>query len=229
MLQGTSSDAGKSVLAAALCRIFLQDGLRPAPFKAQNMALNSCVTPDGLEMGRAQATQAMACKLSPDVRMNPVLLKPNSDTGAQVIVMGRPVGSMAVKEYVRYKPKALEAARAAYDGLSAEYDLMVLEGAGSPAEINLRAHDIVNMTMAEHAQAKVLLVGDIDRGGVFASLVGTMELLTESERRLVSGFVLNKFRGDVSLLDPAIERIRERTGKPFLGVTPYLSDMGLPE
>jgi cobyric acid synthase CobQ/L-threonine-O-3-phosphate decarboxylase len=229
MLQGTSSDAGKSVLAAALCRILHQDGLSPAPFKAQNMSLNSCVTPDGLEMGRAQATQAMACKLELDARMNPVLLKPNSDTGSQVIVMGKPVGNMAVQEYVQFKPKALAAARQAYDELAAEHDVMVLEGAGSPAEINLRAHDIANMTMAGHAGARVLLAGDIDRGGVFASLAGTMELMTETERRLVSGFILNKFRGDASLLDPAIHRISERTGKPFLGVVPHLDDLGLPD
>jgi cobyric acid synthase CobQ/L-threonine-O-3-phosphate decarboxylase len=229
MLQGTSSDAGKSVLAAALCRIFVQEGLSPAPFKAQNMALNSCVTADGLEMGRAQATQALACGLAPDVRMNPVLLKPNTDVGSQVIVMGRPVGNMAVQEYVKYKPKAMEAVRQAYDELSAEHGVMVLEGAGSPAEINLRSHDIVNMAMAEYAEARVLLVGDIDRGGVFAALAGTMELLSGWERKLVAGFILNKFRGDPTLLDPALERIRRRTGKPFLGVVPFLDDLGLPD
>ena len=229
MVQGTCSNAGKSILAAAFCRIFLQDGLRVAPFKAQNMALNSCVTPDGLEMGRAQAVQAAACRLEPDVRMNPVLLKPCSDVGSQVIVMGRPVGVMRVRQYVDYKPQARDAAFAAYDSLSEEHDVMVIEGAGSPAEINLKAHDIVNMAMARHAGARVLLVGDIDRGGVFAALVGTMELLDGWERELVAGYLLNKFRGDASLLDPALDFMKERTGRPVLGVVPYLRDLGLPE
>lgn len=229
MLQGTSSNAGKSILTAAFCRIFLQDGLRVAPFKSQNMALNSFVTPDGLELGRAQAVQAAACRREPDVRMNPILLKPCSDTGSQVVVMGRPVGTMRVREYVDYKPVAFAAACSAYDSLAAEVDVMVLEGAGSPAEINLKAHDIVNMAMARHAQAKVLLVGDIDRGGVFASLVGTMELLDPWERDLVAGHVINRFRGDATLLDPALVFTRERTGKPVLGVVPYLHDLGLPE
>ncbi len=229
MVQGTCSNAGKSILAAAFCRIFLQDGLRVAPFKAQNMALNSCVTPDGLEMGRAQAVQAAACRLDPDVRMNPVLLKPCSDVGSQVIVMGRPVGVMRVRQYVDYKPQARDAAFAAYDSLAAEHDVMVIEGAGSPAEINLKAHDIVNMAMARHAGARVLLVGDIDRGGVFAALVGTMELLEDWERNHVAGYLLNKFRGDASLLDPALDFMRERTGRPVLGVVPYLRDLGLPE
>lgn len=229
MMQGTSSNAGKSILAAAFCRIFLRDGLRVAPFKAQNMALNSCVTPNGLEMGRAQAVQAAACRLEPDVRMNPVLLKPCSDVGSQVIVMGRPVGVMRVRQYVEYKPQARDAAFAAYDSLAAEHDVMVVEGAGSPAEINLKAHDIVNMTMARHAGARVLLVGDIDRGGVFAALVGTMELLDDRERGLVAGYLLNKFRGDPGLLDPALEFMRERTGRPVLGVVPHMGDLGLPE
>ncbi|MBZ2171036.1 cobyric acid synthase [Nitratidesulfovibrio sp. SRB-5] len=229
MVQGTCSNAGKSILAAAFCRIFLQDGLRVAPFKAQNMALNSCVTPDGLEMGRAQAVQAAACRLDPDVRMNPVLLKPCSDVGSQVIVMGRPVGVMRVRQYVDYKPQARDAAFAAYDSLAAEHDVMVIEGAGSPAEINLKAHDIVNMAMARHAGARVLLVGDIDRGGVFAALVGTMELLDGWERDHVAGYLLNKFRGDASLLDPALDFMKQRTGRPVLGVVPYLRDLGLPE
>ncbi|ABM29177.1 cobyric acid synthase [Nitratidesulfovibrio vulgaris] len=229
MLQGTSSNAGKSILTAAFCRILLQDGYRVAPFKAQNMALNSHVTADGLELGRAQAVQAAACRLDVDVRMNPVLLKPNSDTGSQVVVMGRPVGNMRVREYMAYKPVAFDAARAAYDSLAADVDVMVLEGAGSPAEVNLKAHDIVNMAMARHAEAKVLLVGDIDRGGVFASLVGTMELLDPWERDLVAGFVLNKFRGDATLLSPAYDVVTGRTGKPFLGVVPWLHDLGLPD
>ncbi|WP_290920125.1 cobyric acid synthase [Halodesulfovibrio sp.] len=229
MLQGTSSNAGKSVLTAALCRILLQDGLSVAPFKAQNMALNSFVTPNGEEIGRAQAVQASACRLEPDVRMNPVLLKPSSDTGSQVIVMGKPVANMRVKEYVKYKPTAFSHVQTAYDSLAEEHDVMVLEGAGSPAEINLKAHDIVNMQMARYARSKVLLVGDIDRGGVFASLVGTMELLDAWEKDLVAGFVLNRFRGDVTLLDPALEFTTDRTGKPFFGVVPYLMQLGLPE
>ena len=229
MVQGTTSNAGKSVLAAALCRCLLQDGFRVAPFKAQNMSLNSFVTRDGLEMGRAQVTQAAACRLEPDARMNPVLLKPSSDTGSQVIVMGRPVANMNVRRYVDYKPEAARAARAAYDELSAGYEVMVLEGAGSPAEINLKADDIVNMAMARHARAHVLLAGDIDRGGVFAALVGTMELLTEAEQSLVAGYVLNKFRGDPSLLDPALAAVTRRTGRPFFGVVPWIHDLGLPE
>lgn len=229
MFQGTSSNAGKSVLAAGFCRLLLQEGFRPAPFKAQNMSLNSFVTPDGREIGRAQATQAQACRLEPDARMNPVLLKPSSDVGSQVLVMGRPVGNMRVQEYVAYKPQAFAAARQAYDSLAAEHDVMVLEGAGSPAEINLKAHDIVNMNMAAYAKAQVLLVADIDRGGVFAALVGTMALLEPWERELVSGFVLNRFRGDASLLDPALEEVSRITGKPFYGVVPYQTELGLPE
>jgi len=229
MVQGTGSNAGKSVIAAALCRILQQDGLSPAPFKAQNMSLNSFVTLDGCEMGRAQVTQAAACRREPDARMNPVLLKPGSDTGSQVIVMGRPVGNMSVKEYTDYKPTAWKAVTGAYASLSAEAGAMVIEGAGSPAEINLKAHDIVNMKMADHAGAAVLLAGDIDRGGVFAHFTGTMELLPERERDLVAGFVINRFRGDESLLDSALTDITRRTGKPFLGVLPYVHDLGLPE
>ena len=229
MIQGTSSNAGKSVLAAAFCRIFLQDGYRVAPFKAQNMSLNSFVTDQGCEMGRAQVTQAMACRLNPDVRMNPVLLKPGSDVGSQVIVMGRPVGNMSVREYVEYKPRAWEAVKTAYDSLANEHDIMVIEGAGSPAEVNLKHHDIVNMAMARFAGARVLLTGDIDRGGVFASIVGTMNLLTPTERDLVEGFVINRFRGDASLLDPAFGQMFEHTGKPVLGTVPYIHSLGLPE
>jgi len=229
MIQGTCSNAGKSILTAALCRILLQDGLSVAPFKSQNMALNSFVTPDGFEIGRAQAVQAAACRLEPDVRMNPVLLKPSSDTGSQVIVMGRPVGNMRVREYMAYKPQAFARACAAYDSLADEHDVMVLEGAGSPAEINLKQHDIVNMAMARHAQARVLIAGDIDRGGVFAALVGTWELLDPWERDLVAGFVLNMFRGDASLLESALTYVTERTGCPFYGVVPYVSGLGLPE
>lgn len=229
MFQGLTSSAGKSVLSAAFCRILLQDGYNVFPFKCQNMALNSFVTADGKEMGRAQVVQAQACRKDPDVRMNPVLLKPNSDTGCQVIVMGRPVGNMNVAEYVRYKPEAWEKARMAYDSLAREADCLVIEGAGSPAEVNLKRHDIVNMRVAEYASAPVLLVGDIDRGGVFASFVGTMEVLDRWERELVAGFVINRFRGDAGLLGEAIEYTERRTGKPVLGVVPYLADLGLPE
>lgn len=229
MFQGTGSNAGKSVLTAAMCRILLQDGIRVAPFKAQNMSLNSFVTRDGGEMGRAQVVQAQACRLEPDVRMNPVLLKPNSDTGSQVIINGRPVGNMRVNAYIRYKTEAVKAVRAAYDELAADYDAIVLEGAGSPGEVNLKAHDIVNMNMARYAHAPVLLVGDIDRGGVFAAFVGTMEVLDERERRLVAGFIVNRFRGQEALLQGALEYTRLHTGRPVLGVVPYLHDLNLPE
>ncbi len=177
MLQGTSSNAGKSVLATAMCRILLQDGVRVAPFKSQNMSLNSFVTRDGGEMGRAQVVQAQACRLEPDVRMNPILLKPSGETGCQVIVEGLPVGNMNVTQYIEYKPRAFDVAGRCYDSLAGEFDAVVLEGAGSPAEVNLKHHDIVNMRMARYADAPVLLVGDFDRGGLFASFVGTMELL----------------------------------------------------
>jgi cobyric acid synthase CobQ len=229
MFQGTCSNAGKSVLTAALCRILLQDGLRVAPFKAQNMSLNSFVTREGGEMGRAQVVQAQAALLDPDVRMNPVLLKPSSDTGSQVIVLGKPVGNMTVNDYLAYKPQAFVAVQTAYDSLAVEYEVMVLEGAGSPAEVNLKAHDIVNMPMARHAQAKVLLVGDIDRGGVFASFVGTMEILDDWERELIAGYVVNRFRGQKSLLTDALTYMEHKTGKPVLGVVDYLANLGLPE
>jgi len=229
MFQGTSSNAGKSVLAAAFCRILLQDGYDVAPFKAQNMSLNSFVTRDGGEMGRAQVVQAQACRLDPDVRMNPVLLKPSSETGSQVIVMGKPVANMDVARYIRYKPEAFAKAKEAYDALAAEHDVMVLEGAGSPAEINLKSHDMVNMNMARYAASPVIVVGDIDRGGVFASFVGTMELLEEWERKLVAGFVINRFRGDASLLDSAIDYTARHAERPTFGVVPYLPDLGLPE
>jgi len=229
MLQGTSSNAGKSVLAAAMCRILLQDGVRVAPFKSQNMSLNSFVTSNGREMGRAQVVQAQACRLEPDVRMNPILLKPNSDTGCQVIVEGLPVGNMKVAQYIEYKPQAFAVAKQCYDSLADEFDAVVIEGAGSPAEVNLKHHDIVNMQMARYAEAPVLLVGDIDRGGLFASFVGTMELLTPWERQLIHGFVINRFRGDASLLGSAIDYTDAHTGKPTLGVVPFVPDLGLPE
>jgi cobyric acid synthase CobQ len=229
MFQGTSSNAGKSILTTALCRILLQDGYRIAPFKSQNMSLNSYVTHDGGEMGRAQVVQAQACHIEPEARMNPVLLKPSSDVGCQVIICGKPVGHMSVEEYVRFKPEAFRAAQEAYDSLSKEYDAIVLEGAGSPAEVNLKSHDIVNMKMARYAQAPVLLVGDIDRGGVYASFVGTMEVLEEWERALVAGFVVNRFRGRESLLREAHEYTERHTGKMVYGVVPYVSQLGLPE
>jgi len=229
MVQGTSSNAGKSILAAALGRIFLQDGFKVAPFKAQNMSLNSFVTREGLEMGRAQVVQAQACRLDPDVRMNPVLLKPNSETGSQIIVLGKPVGNMNVNEYIRFKPKAFRAAQNAFDQLASEFEIIILEGAGSPAEINLKSHDIVNMSMARYAEAKVLLVGDIDRGGIFASFVGTLALLEKWEQDLICGLVINKFRGQKDLLKHALDFCSLSTGKPFLGIVPYIDRLGLPE
>nr|VFK60294.1 MAG: cobyric acid synthase CobQ/L-threonine-O-3-phosphate decarboxylase,TIGR01140 [Candidatus Kentron sp. TC] len=229
MFQGTSSNAGKSVLASAFCRILLQDGYRVAPFKAQNMSLNSYVTRTGGEMGRAQVVQAQACRRDPDARMNPVLLKPNSETGSQVILLGKPIGNMDVNNYIQYKQRAFPLVKEAYDSLSSEVDAMVIEGAGSPGEINLKQHDIVNMGIAAHARAPVLIVGDIDRGGVFASFVGTMEVLWERERALVAGFIINRFRGQRALLASAMEYVRDHTGIPVLGVIPYLRDLGLPE
>jgi adenosylcobyric acid synthase len=229
MVQGTTSNAGKSVLCAGLCRALTRLGFRVAPFKAQNMSLNSGVTPDGGEMGRAQLLQARACRRVPDVRMNPVLLKPTSDLGSQIIVLGKPVGVMRVGEYIAYKPTAAAAARQAYDSLAAEVGAMVIEGAGSPAEVNLKAHDIVNMAMARHARAKVLLAADIDRGGAYAALAGTMDCLTEEERGYVAGYLLNRFRGDATLLAPANEFLYELTGKPVLGVVPNIENLGLPE
>lgn len=222
MVQGTMSGAGKSLLCAALCRIFAQDGYRAAPFKSQNMALNSHVTRDGLEMGRAQAVQAQAAGVEPDVRMNPVLLKPSSDTGSQVIVLGEVRGHMSAAEYFRYKRQLFPEVLAAYDSLAAEHDVIVIEGAGSPAEINLRADDIVNMGLALRVGAPVLLAGDIDRGGVFAQLYGTVALLQPEERERIAGLVINKFRGDLEILRPGLSLLEEKTGKRVLGVVPYL-------
>ena len=229
MFQGTSSNAGKSIMAAAFCRILLQDGFKVAPFKAQNMSLNSHVTIDGGEMGRAQVVQAVAAGVEPDHRMNPVLLKPNSDTGSQVIVNGKPVGNMNVRQYHAYKQEAWKAVTSAYDELGQNYDVVVLEGAGSPGEINLKNHDIVNMKMAGYAKSPVLLVGDIDRGGVYASFAGTMDVLEEWERSLIAGFVVNKFRGDASLLHDAHEFLKDHTGKEVFGVVPYIMDMAIPQ
>ena len=229
MLLGTGSDVGKSVLVAGLCRVLLQEGLRVAPFKAQNMSLNSYVTRDGGEMGRAQVVQAQACRLDPDVRMNPVLLKPSSDVGSQVIVNGRPVGNMKVADYVRYKETAWQEVCQAYDSLAAEYDVVLLEGAGSPGEVNLKAHDIVNMRMARYAHAPALLVGDIDRGGVYASFIGHWDVMAPWEQDLLAGFLVNRFRGDASLLADAHDFLQQRTGRPVLGVVPHLADLGLPQ
>ncbi|MBM3148114.1 MAG: cobyric acid synthase, partial [Actinobacteria bacterium] len=224
MVVGTGSHSGKSVVAAALCRIYARRGLRVAPFKAQNMALNSYVTPEGGELGRAQAYQADAAGLEPHVDMNPVLLKPSSQTGSQVVVLGRPVGHMGVRDYHAYQPRVWPIITEALARLRSAYDLVVIEGAGSPAEINLRDNDIVNMRVAVHAQSPTLLVGDIDRGGVFASLVGTVDLLLPEERQRVKAFVINKFRGDATLLDPGFEFLMDRTGIPTIGVIPYLAD-----
>ncbi|MFJ2974321.1 cobyric acid synthase [Kluyvera sp. NPDC087067] len=222
MLQGTASDVGKSMLVAGLCRIFYQDGLRTAPFKSQNMALNSGITPDGKEMGRAQIFQAEAAGIAPDVRMNPVLLKPTSDRKAQIVLMGEVASNMDAVSYHDYKPKLREQILSVYQSLAQEYDVLVLEGAGSPAEINLRDRDIVNMGMAEMAQCPVILVADIDRGGVFAAIYGTLALLQDHERGRVKGVIINKFRGDVALLYSGIEQIEALTGVPVLGVMPWL-------
>ena len=229
MLQGTSSNAGKSILAAAYCRIFRQDGYSVAPFKAQNMSLNSGVTAAGDEMGRAQIVQAQAALVDPDARMNPILLKPHSDTGSQVVVLGQPIGHMGVLDYFKKKKELWKTVTEAYDSLAADHDVMVLEGAGSPGEINLKAHDVVNMRMAEHARASVLLVGDIDRGGVYASFLGTWMTFTDAERRLLTGYIVNRFRGDASLLGPAHEYMLDRTGTPVLGTIPYIRDLNIPE
>lgn len=228
MVQGTSSHVGKSILATALCRIFFQDGKKVVPFKAQNMALNSYVTKTGEEMGRAQVAQAEAAGLEPMVEMNPVLLKPTGNACSQVVLMGRPVGNMSAKKYhAEYALKAFGAVKDALAGLSADYDVVVIEGAGSPAEVNLKANDIVNMRVAKHVNAPVLLVADIDRGGALASVVGTLELLEKDERDLVKGIVINKFRGDIGLLKPALEFLEKKTGKPVLGVIPHLRDLGI--
>lgn len=223
MIQGTMSNAGKSFFAAALCRIFRQDGYSCAPFKSQNMALNSYITADGSEIGRAQAMQAEAAGIEPNVYMNPVLLKPTTDTGSQVIVNGRAVGNMTAAEYFRYKRELVPQIMDSYNKLAAEHDIIVIEGAGSPVELNLKADDIVNMGMAELAKAPVLLVGDIDRGGVFAQLLGTLGLLEKHELNMVKALVVNKFRGDISLFDSGRRILEERGGKPVLGVVPYLS------
>lgn len=230
MVLGTGSHVGKSLITAALCRIFAQEGYRVAPFKAQNMALNSAATPDGLEIGRAQAMQAEAARIAPTADMNPILIKPSSDTSSQIIVQGRVWRQVTAADYHQHRveelfPVVLES----YRRLANDYDIIVLEGAGSPAEINLKAHDIVNMRMAEAANAACLLIGDIDRGGVFASLYGTLELLDGKERKRIRGYLINKFRGDVSLLQPGLEMIKTHITIPCVGVVPHLPDVGLDE
>ena len=222
MVQGTMSGVGKSLLCAALCRILKQDGLRVAPFKSQNMALNSYVTQDGLEMGRAQVMQAQAAGVEPDVRMNPILLKPCSDIGSQVIVNGEVLGQMSAVDYFRYKPRLIPEILTAYNSLACDFDVIVIEGAGSPAEINLRENDIVNMGLAKLVDAPVLLAGDIDRGGVFAQLYGTAALLEPGERERIKGLIINKFRGDVEILRPGLTALEEKTGLSVLGVVPWL-------
>jgi len=221
MVQGTMSNVGKSLLVGALCRIFSQDGYRVAPFKSQNMALNSFVTEDGLELGRAQAMQAECAGIKPSVYMNPILLKPTNDIGSQVIVNGEVVGNMPAREYFKYKKKLIPDILSAYRELEKQADIIVIEGAGSPAEINLKSEDIVNMGLAELVDAPVLLVGDIDRGGVFAQLLGTLELLEEKERQRVKGLIINKFRGDKSLLDSGIDMLEEMGHVPVIGTVPY--------
>ena len=222
MLQGTMSNAGKSLLAAGLCRIFRQDGYRVAPFKSQNMALNSFITKDGGEMGRAQVVQAEACGIAPDVRMNPILLKPTTDVGSQVIVNGQVRGNMRAMEYYAKKRAFLPDVTAAYRSLAAENDVIVIEGAGSPAEINLKQDDFVNMGLAKLVDAPVLLIGDIDRGGVFAQLYGTIALLEPDERARVKGTIINKFRGDRSILQPGLRQLEALCGVPVTGVVPYV-------
>lgn len=222
MVQGTMSNAGKSLLAAGLCRIFKQDGYRAAPFKSQNMALNSFITKEGLEMGRAQVMQAEAAGIEPMVCMNPILLKPTNHVGSQVIVNGEVLGNMSAREYFSYKKKLVPDIKRAFRKLAESADIIVMEGAGSPAEINLKENDIVNMGMAQMVDAPVLLVGDIDRGGVFAQLLGTLMLLTEEEKARICGLVINKFRGDKTILDPGIEMLVKKGHVPVVGVVPYM-------
>jgi adenosylcobyric acid synthase len=228
MIQGTGSGAGKSLIVAALCRIFRDKGINVSPFKAQNMALNSAITRDGGEMGRAQVLQAEAARVEPTVDMNPILLKASGEMGCQVIIQGKIHASMKAREYYAFKQTAWESVTESFDRLSKIYDLIVLEGAGSPAEINLMDVDIVNMAAARYAKAPVLLVGDIEKGGVFASLFGTVKLLGRQSRH-IKGFIINKFRGDPAILKPGLDMIHEKTGKPVIGVLPYIYDIGLPE
>ncbi len=222
MIQGTMSSAGKSLICAGLCRIFKQDGFRVAPFKSQNMAPDSFITDEGLEMGRAQAMQALAAGIKPSVLMNPILLQPSSDASSRVIVQGRSEGTMSAADYFNFKRQLRSVVMESYRSLALQYEIIVLEGAGSPAEINLKDDDIVNMGMAEMADAPVLLVGDIDRGGVFAAIYGTVALLEESERRRIRGIIINKFRGDAEILRPGLAMLEDLIDLPVLGVVPYL-------
>jgi adenosylcobyric acid synthase len=228
MIQGTGSGAGKSLTVAALCRIFRDMGIDVAPFKAQNMALNSYITIDGGEIGRAQALQAEAAKIEPIIDMNPILLKASGDMGSQVIIQGKVHSTMKAKEYYAFKKTAWGAVKESFERLSQKYEFIIMEGAGSPAEINLMDVDIVNMSMSKHAKAPVILVGDIDKGGVFASLYGTIKLLGR-DSRYIKAFIINKFRGDLGILSPGLEMIKDKTGKPVIGVLPYIKDIGLPE
>lgn len=227
MVQGTTSDAGKSTLVAAMCRILQRRGVRVAPFKPQNMALNSAVTTDGGEIGRAQALQAYACGIAPHTDFNPVLLKPTTDRKAQVVIQGKVAADLDAKDYHAYKPRAMGAVLDSWKRLTQKFEAVLVEGAGSPAEINLRDRDIANMGFAEAVDCPVILVADIDRGGVFAHLVGTLDLLSPSEQARVKGFVINRFRGDIGLLEPGLRWLEERTGKPVLGVLPYLHGLFL--
>lgn len=228
MIQGTGSGAGKSLITTALCRIFRDEGVSVSPFKAQNMALNSYITIEGGEIGRAQALQAEAARIEPSVDMNPVLLKASGERGSQVIIHGKVHSTMKAKEYYAFKKSAWEAVKDSFERLSKKYDLIIIEGAGSPAEINLMDVDIVNMKVARHAKSPVILVGDIDKGGVFASLYGTIKLLGKDSRP-IKAFIINKFRGDLEILNPGLEMIKERTNRPVIGVLPYIKDIGLPE
>ncbi|MFQ6122737.1 MAG: cobyric acid synthase, partial [Dehalococcoidales bacterium] len=229
MIQGTASAVGKSVLATALCRIFKQDGFRVAPFKSQNMALNSFVTSNGEEMGRAQVVQAEAAGIEPCVDMNPILLKPEANSRCQVVVMGKPAMTLTAGEYGRHTHKLLPVVAEALARLRSAYDIVVIEGAGNPAEINIKENEIVNMHIARLGEAPVLLVGDIDKGGVFASLVGTLALLDEAERNYIKGFIINKFRGDIALLQPGLDYLEEYTSRPVIGVIPYYHNILIPE
>jgi len=227
MVQGTTSDAGKSTLVTALCRYYFKKGIKVAPFKPQNMALNSAVTIDGGEIGRAQAVQATACGLKPHTDMNPILLKPNSDKTAQVIIHGKATENLSAKKYHQFKKQAMQAVLQSHARLSTQYEMIIVEGAGSPAEINLREGDIANMGFAEAIDCPVILIADIDKGGVFAHIVGTLELLSESEKNRIVGFVINRFRGDIEILQPGIDWLEQRTGKPVFAVLPYLHDLYL--
>ncbi|MHC1724439.1 MAG: cobyric acid synthase [Syntrophobacteraceae bacterium] len=229
MFLGTGSDVGKSVLAAAFCRLFKRQGFRVAPFKAQNMALNSFITPDGGEMGRAQVVQAEAAGINPHVDMNPILLKPTSKMGSQVIVLGKSIGNFSAKEYYEYKKELVPVVRGAFERLSAENDIIVMEGAGSAVELNLKKHDLVNMAMAEMADARCILVGDIDRGGIFAALLGSVSLLEPGERERVIGLIVNKFRGDPQLFTDGTRILETRSGLPVFGVVPYFENIAIPE